>query len=48
MKTKVYERIILIWILKEYDARFVDWIHQAQDGNQWWALVNMVRDQQVP
>jgi hypothetical protein len=25
-----------------------DWIHLAQDRDQWWALVNMVMNLQVP
>jgi hypothetical protein len=26
----------------------VDWIHLAQDRDQWWAVVGMVMDLQVP
>jgi hypothetical protein len=26
----------------------VDWIHLAQDRDQWWALVNIVMKLQVP
>jgi hypothetical protein len=26
----------------------VDWIHLAQDRNQWWTLVNMVMNLWVP
>jgi hypothetical protein len=26
----------------------VDWIHLAQDRDQWWALVNTVMNLQVP
>jgi hypothetical protein len=26
----------------------MDWIDVAQDGYQWWALVNMVMNLQVP
>jgi hypothetical protein len=26
----------------------VDWIHLAQDRNQWWAVVNMVMNLWVP
>jgi len=26
----------------------MDWIHLAQDRNQWWALLKMVMNLQVP
>jgi hypothetical protein len=26
----------------------VDWIHVAQNRNEWWALVNMVMNLRVP
>jgi hypothetical protein len=26
----------------------VDWIHVAQDGDQWWILMNTVTNLQVP
>jgi hypothetical protein len=26
----------------------VDWMHLIQDRDQWWALVNMVMNLQVP
>jgi len=26
----------------------VDWIHLAQDGDQWWALINVEMNLQVP
>jgi hypothetical protein len=26
----------------------VDWMHLAQDRDQWWALVNMVMNLHVP
>jgi hypothetical protein len=32
---------------KEKGWENVDWIHLAQDRNQWWALVNMVMSLQV-
>jgi hypothetical protein len=28
--------------LREIGWEIVDWMHLAQDGDQWWALVNMV------
>jgi hypothetical protein len=28
--------------LREIGLKDVDWIHLAQDGDQWWALVNTV------
>jgi hypothetical protein len=28
--------------LREIRWEGVDWKHLAQDGNQWWALVNMI------
>jgi hypothetical protein len=34
-------RIMLKYILGKEDGG-VDWIHMAQDRNQWRALVNMV------
>jgi hypothetical protein len=34
--------------LREIGLEGVDWIHLAQDRNQWWALVNMVMSLQVP
>jgi hypothetical protein len=33
---------------KEIGHEGVDWINFAQDRAQWWALVNMVRNLQVP
>jgi hypothetical protein len=29
--------------LSEIGWEVVGWIHQAQDRDQWWAVVNMVR-----
>jgi len=40
-------RIILKWILK-IGCESVNWIHLAQAGIQWWTLVNMVVNIQVP
>jgi hypothetical protein len=34
-------RIILKWILGKW-WEGVDWMHLAQDRNQWWAVVNTV------
>jgi len=28
--------------LKEIGWKFVDWMHLAQDRDQWWGLVNRV------
>jgi hypothetical protein len=35
-------------ILRGIGWEGVDWIYLAQDRNQWWALVNMVMNLQVP
>jgi hypothetical protein len=42
-----YDRITLIWIVKECDAGFCDWIHLAHYGNRRWDVVNMVTDRWV-
>jgi hypothetical protein len=34
--------------LREIRLEFVNLIHLAQDRVQWWALVNMVMNLQVP
>jgi hypothetical protein len=34
--------------LREIEWKNVDWIHLAQDRNQWRALVNKVMNFQVP
>jgi hypothetical protein len=34
--------------LKETGYEGVDWIHLAQDMVQWWALVNIIMNNQVP
>jgi hypothetical protein len=34
--------------LKEIGLQGVDWIHLAQDRDQWWSLVNTVMNLQVP
>jgi hypothetical protein len=33
---------------KVVGCKDVDWIHLVQDRIQWWALVNMVMNLQVP
>jgi hypothetical protein len=35
-------------VLREIRWEVVDWIHQAQDRDQWWVLVNTVMNLQVP
>jgi hypothetical protein len=34
--------------LKGKGLEGVEWIHLAQDRDQWWDLVNMVKNLQVP
>jgi hypothetical protein len=34
--------------LREIGREGVDWIHLAQDRDQWWAVVNMVINIRVP
>jgi hypothetical protein len=34
--------------LREMDWEVMDWIHLAQDRNQWQALMNVVMNLQVP
>jgi hypothetical protein len=34
--------------LAERGLEDVNWIYLAQDRDQWWALVNMVMNLQVP
>jgi hypothetical protein len=33
---------------REVEWGIVDWIHLAQDRNQWWVLVNTVMNLQIP
>lgn len=39
--------IMLKWFIKKL-ARRVDWIHLAQDGDQWQTLADTILDHQVP
>jgi hypothetical protein len=32
--------------LKEIGCEVVDWIHEAQDKDEWWALVNLKESDQ--
>jgi hypothetical protein len=34
--------------LREIGLEFVDWIHLAQDGVRWWALVMTVMNCRIP
>jgi hypothetical protein len=34
--------------LKKIGWEGVDWIHLAQDGDRWWAVVNMVMNFRIP
>jgi ribosome biogenesis protein Nip4 len=34
--------------LREIGCEVVDWIHLAQDTDQWWALVNTVMNYRIP
>jgi hypothetical protein len=34
--------------LRETRWEVVDWVHMAEDRDQWWALVNMVMKIWVP
>jgi hypothetical protein len=35
-------------VLREIGWEGVDWIYLAQDRYQWWALMNMIMNLQVP
>jgi hypothetical protein len=39
-------RIILKLVLQKWDG--MDWIYLVQDASQWWVLMNMVMNLQVP
>jgi hypothetical protein len=41
-------RIILEGILEKYCTKWGDWMHLAQDENQWLVLVNTVMNLRVP
>jgi hypothetical protein len=41
-------RITLNWILNERGCEGVHWIQLAQDRIQWWVLVKMGMNLQVP
>jgi hypothetical protein len=41
-------RIILEWIFREMKLEGVDWMHLAQDRDQWRAVVNTVMNLRVP
>jgi hypothetical protein len=34
--------------LRETGLEDVDWIHMAQDKDQWWAVVNTIMNLRVP
>jgi hypothetical protein len=34
--------------VREIGWEAVDWMHLAQDRDQWWALVNMIMNLRVP
>jgi hypothetical protein len=34
--------------LRAIGLKCVEWIHLAQDKDQWWAIMNMVTDFQLP
>jgi hypothetical protein len=42
------EKIILEWILGKKNGKCVNWIHLAQDMDQWRAVVETVMNLRVP
>jgi hypothetical protein len=44
----VGDKIILEWILGKWSGEGVDWIHLAQDRDQWRAAMNTVMNLWVP
>jgi hypothetical protein len=44
----VGRKIILKWVLEKYYRGGIDWIHLAEDRDQWRALLNMVMNFWVP
>jgi hypothetical protein len=38
----------IIMDVREIGMEGVDWMHPDKDRNQWWDLVNMVMNLQVP
>jgi hypothetical protein len=41
-------RIILEGIIQKYEWEGVDWVHLAQDRDQWRAVVNTVMNLRAP
>jgi hypothetical protein len=41
-------KITLAWILGKIGWEGADWMHLAQDRDQWFALVNMVMNLWIP
>jgi hypothetical protein len=43
-----WEVNVKVDIIRETEWEGVDWMHVAQDRDQWWAVVNTVMNQPVP